>query len=197
MRHVLLAVAALAAPLALTACKKPDAAAPGAAAKAEVKWPAKPADGAPIALVFKKFEGEGERKIGIFDLFNFGEGNLTRFVAKLEYLDASGKVIGGVPHTHMQVVGGKAVAEIKAGFGLPPETTAMRAVVRTTEHGAANKWAAPEPGAAPASEAPAAAASDAPAAAGSEAPAAAPASEGEGDGEAEGDAEEGAEAEGE
>jgi hypothetical protein len=218
MRHALLALAALAAPLALTACKGSEPAAP---AKPAVKWPAKPANGAPIALVFKKFEGEGDRKVALFDLFNFGESNLTRFTAMLEYLDASGKVLKDFPHTHMKVVGGKEVAEIKAGFFIPAEATSVRAVIRNTEHGAANKWTAPEGGDAPpaaaasvpgsaaasapasapdsaAASAPGSAAASAPASAPDSAAASAPASApasgaGEGEGEAEGDAEEAAE----
>ncbi len=150
MRFLTASLLILAAAIALPACgdkKSGDT----AAAKPEVKWPAAPENGAPVAIEFVAMEGEGERRKATFTVFNFADVPVTRFVAELEYRDASGKVLKTFPHTQIEFFDKKSTGDMTAGFFMPPETTKVTAVVRLVQLGGGKpEWkAAPAPAAAP------------------------------------------------
>ena len=165
VRASLFAVAALAA-TSMTACKGGEADKP-ADSKPKVKWPAKPTDGSDVVLVFKEMTGEGDRRAGKFDVFNFSEDqNISEMRMTLEYKDKDGKVIKTFPYSQIKVFYAKEVGETKAGFFVPEETVSMSAKVHyvkfnTKEWGSktgkpkAAPAPAPKPASAPASAAPA------------------------------------------
>lgn len=149
MRTLTFALCLAASSLTTAGCsKKSDA--PAEPAQPEVKWPDKPANGAPLALEFVRLEGEGDDRRALMNVFNFADTSVTQFVAELQYRDKDGKVLKTFPHTQYELFTKKSVDELKVGFFMPPETTSVTAtLLKAKLSGQDAMWEAPAEGANP------------------------------------------------
>ncbi|MCA9560487.1 MAG: hypothetical protein KC583_18190 [Myxococcales bacterium] len=149
MRIRTLALCLAATGLTAVGCSKKDDA-PAEAAKPDVKWPDKPANGAPLALEFVRFEGEGEKRRAVMNVFNFADVSVTQFVADLQYRDKDGNVLKTFPHTQYEVFTKKSVDDLEVGFFMPPETTSVTAtILKAKLSGQDAMWEAPAEGGTP------------------------------------------------
>lgn len=140
---------ALAAVLALAACRKAEP--PASAAKdpppqAAVgpEWPAPPADGAPVALEFVAMARKGEDLRATMRVFNYGGQAVRGVHLELEYLGPDGAVLKSFPWSQVAptLVEAKATSTQEMGAFIPPETASVRAIVKRVELTDGSEWSA-------------------------------------------------------
>ncbi len=120
----------------------------GAAATGDenVTWPAKPADGTPVAFesVSVGPDKKGKDLEAKVRMFNFTDKDITRISATLDYLDASGKKLKDFPWgmggPNLLPAKGTKVDEV--GAFLPAETKKVAVNVRSVEFKDGSKWEA-------------------------------------------------------
>ncbi len=116
----------------------------GGAGESKEKWPAKPADGAPLVVEFVKLVGADKDMQAELKLFNFEAKAVRRLFMTTHFLDASGKELKDFPWSVQapEVVGAKKTAVIKAGAFLPKETVSVKVTLREVEFTDGSKWEA-------------------------------------------------------
>jgi hypothetical protein len=119
----------------------------GAAADENVTWPAKPADGTPVAFesVSVGPDKKGKDLEAKVRMFNFTDKDVVRISATLDYLDGTGKKLKDFPWgmggPNLLPAKGTKVDEV--GAFLPPETKKVDVKVRSVEFKDGSKWDAP------------------------------------------------------
>lgn len=108
----------------------------------DVKWPEKPASGAPVALEFIGLVGQGDRMEANMRIFNFSDKPVTRINMTLDYLDATGKKLKDFPwgQSGPSLVGPKEYKDKEMGAFIPAETKKVTATVKDVEFGDGSKW---------------------------------------------------------
>lgn len=151
MRRALLALAISALVVSTAGCRKGgDADKSRPAQKQETPtagpgaegWPAKPADGAPVAVEFVSLAKAGDDLRARMRLSNFGEKDVRGVHLELEYLAEDGKVLKAMPWSQVAptLVGARAQAEHEMGAFLPPDTKTVRAVIHRVELSDGTDW---------------------------------------------------------
>lgn len=133
----------------LLACGgKKDGDAAGGGGDENVTWPAKPADGTPVAFesISVGPDKKGKDLEAKVRMFNFTDKDIVRISATLDYLDGSGKKLKDFPWG----MGGPTLLPAKAtkvdevGAFLPPETKKVDVKVRSVDFKDGSKWEAPK-----------------------------------------------------
>lgn len=150
LRRALIVVALLLA-LTASACRKGEdtpKTAPAAAEPAPADgpgsegWPARPADGAPVAVQFVALTKAGDDLRARMKVFNFGDKAVRGVHLELEYIGADGQVLKAMPWSQVAptLVDARAQAEHEMGAFIPAETASVRALVRRVELGDGTDW---------------------------------------------------------
>lgn len=111
-----------------------------------VKWPEKPADGAPVVGEFIEMTGEGEDMEAKIRFFNFTDKSIDRLQMTLHYLDGSGKELDDFPYTVMQgkLIDAKGHRTKEVGAFIPKETKKVTAEIREVQFTDGTTWSAPQ-----------------------------------------------------
>ncbi len=114
--------------------------------KDSVTWPEKPADGAPVAMVFLEMKGEGEDMHASVRFFNFSDKGIKRISMTLDYLGEGDKKLKDFPWSQMFPRNLEAKGHFKSNVGafLPEGTKKVNARMREVEFEDGTKWTAEE-----------------------------------------------------
>src|ERR1041385_3294308 len=85
------------------------------------KWPARPANGAPVAIELVDVTGPGAPLEARMRVFNFGDQAITKIDSTLEYFDGSGKKVQEFPWSWAgaSLVPAHASKDKKVGAAMP------------------------------------------------------------------------------
>lgn len=115
----------------------------GGGGKESVKWPEKPANGAPVAVEFVKMTGKGEDLEAEMRFFNFADKPVRRIYLDLHYLGEDGKPLREpFPFTLQAptLVEAKGTRTKDVGAFVPEATKKVQGEVREVEFADGTKW---------------------------------------------------------
>lgn len=114
--------------------------------KDSVTWPEKPADGAPVVMVFLEMEGEGEEMSASVRFFNFSDKAVKSIRMTLDYLGEGDKKLKDFPwgQTFAGNLSSKGHMKTRVGAFIPDGTQKVAARIRKVEFQDGTEWTAEE-----------------------------------------------------
>src|SRR6185295_5770449 len=128
--------------LFVMACGKKD----GGGGDSDVKWPAKPANGSPLAIEFVALKGTGDDISADMRLFNFEAKPITGISLELHYQGADGKDLKTFPwgaQAAPYLVDAKGTSVKDMGAFIPAEAKTVSADIHEVTFKDGTKWTAP------------------------------------------------------
>ena len=127
-------------------CKKPPAAGGGAASPLLVKWPTRPADGAPVALVFAGMTHRGEQLDAELRVFSFSQRAVRALRLTFHFLDKKGGRLGRLayPRQGQPLVGPKTFVTLHITARMPSQTDRVTVTLNTVVFRDGSRWIRPE-----------------------------------------------------
>jgi len=134
--------------LVVSACGKKDGDSADNRGDETVTWPAKPADGTPIAFesISVGPDKRGKDLKAKVRMFNFTDKTIVRMDLSLDYLDGNGKKLKDFPWgmSGPGLLPAKGTKVDEVGAFLPPETKKVAVQVHSVEFDDKTKWEAPK-----------------------------------------------------